>query len=380
MEMQFTFEEKEIIKNVRKFTKKELLPIDREIEDAGKLPEAIDKKFKEMMLLEAAFPMSGEEGHGSFTGLFLAVKEISYATIVPPWMLLENFITCYAIFHYGSEHLKGTYLPDFLSLETVGAFAFTEPETGSDPAQITTVAEQKEGGWVINGTKRFITNSGTCDQMILFAKTGESITAFLVDSSKEGYEVGKREVFIQEKSFDNGEIYLKDYFCPNENVVGEIGQGFDILLKAEAIGKVAQAALFTGIAKRALDLSIEFSTTRLHRGKPIGHKFQMIQGKIADIYTDYRALEALLYQVCSKADSGADIIGDAAVIKIFVSKAIQRVTALSMEIHGAYGLSREYDIERLYRCAISAQAVMGSLDIQRIIASRVVMNTPVDRR
>lgn len=380
MDILFSFEEEQIQKNVSKFTRTELLPNDREIDDKGRMPEKIEKKFKEMMLLEAAFPPSGEDSGGSLTGLIVAIKEISYATMIPCWMLFENYLLSYVLFHFGSLRLKEKYFYDLSSLKTTGALAFTEAETGSDPVQITTVAVKSGDGWIINGSKRFITNSGTCDYMVLFAKTDDTITAFLIDSSKKGYEIGRRETFIQENSIDNGEVYLKDYFCPDDHVIGEMGQGFDILLKTEAVGKIAFSSLFLGVAKRALDLSIEFSTTRLHRGKPIGRKFQMIQGKIADIYTTYRAMDALLFQVCAKVDKGMDIQCDAAVLKIFIAENIQKITILAMEIHGAYGLSKEYDIERLYRAAISAQAIMGSMDIQRIIASRIVMSTPQNKR
>jgi len=380
MKLLFSFEELEIQKTVRKFTKNELLPNNRQIDDKGKMPEKTEKKFKEMMLLEAAIPQSGDNSQGSLTGLIIALKELSYASMIPSWMLFENFLLSYSLNNFGSLKLKKKYLHDLVSLKKIGALAFTEAETGSDPTQITTVAKKNNDGWIINGSKRFITNSGTCDYMILFAKTGKNITAFLIDTNKKGYEAGNREAFIHEKSIDNGELYLKDYLCPDDHVIGDVGQGFDILLKTEAVGKIAFSSFFVGIAKRALDLSIKFSTTRLHRGEAIGHKFQMIQGKIANIYTKYRAMEALLYQVCSKADSKKDIMCDSAILKIFIAKNIQKIVSLAMEIHGAYGLSREYEIERLYRIAISAQAVMGSMDIQQIIASRSVINTPVDKR
>lgn len=380
MKISFSFEEQEIQKTVRQFTRNELLPMGRQIDETGRMPEKTEKKFKELMLLESAIPRDPDQCQGSLTGLVIALKEICYASMTPSWMLFENFLLSTSLVLFGSSLLKERYLNDLVSLETIGALAFTEAETGSDPVQITTKAQRHEHGWIINGSKRFITNSGTCDYLILFARTDDSITAFLIDTHQKGYGTGKRETFIHEQSIDNGELYLTDYFCPDDHVIGDVGQGFDILLKTEAIGKIAFSSFFVGIAKRALDLSIEFSLARRHRGKPIGHKFQMIQGKIATMYADYRAMEALLYQVCAKADSNMDIMGDAAVLKIFVARSVQKIVSLAMEIHGAYGLSREYDIERLYRSAISAQAVMGGMDIQQVIASRFVMNTPGHKR
>lgn len=380
MRIAFSFEEDEIRKTVRAFTKKELLPLARQIDETGRMPESTEKRFMEMMLLTAAIPCASDESPGSFTGLIIALTELSYASMVPAWMLFENFLLAFPLYRFGADHLKREYLDDLVSLRKVGALAFTEAETGSDPAQIMTVAKKHENGWIINGAKRFITYSGICDYMILFAGTESGMGAFLIDAHRKGYTIGKREQFIHETAIDNGEIYLTDYFCPGDHLIGDVGQGFDILLETEAIGKVAFSAFFVGLAKRAIDLSIDFSSTRLHRGKPIGQKFQMLQGKISTMYAYYRAMEALLYQVSSKADSGADIIGDSAVLKLVVARNVRKITALAMEIHGAYGLSTEYEIERLYRAAISAQAVMGSMDIQQVIVSRHVMSMPAHRR
>ena len=373
MKIEFSFEELEVQKAVRKFCMKDLLPLSRTVDENGILPQGIKEKFLSMGLLKSPFPENYGGAGGSFTGLILAMKELSYATWLPAWMLFENFMLAYPLFEYGSEELKATYLPDLISLRTTGALAFTEAETGSDPTQLKTVAKKTDAGWVINGSKRFITNSGICDYLILFARTGDEVTAFLVDSKNRGYRPGKRESFVHSKAFDNGELYLENYLALDKHVIGGVGQGFEILLKTEAIGKIAFSSLFVGLAERALDLSLDYARTRTHRGKPIGYKFQMTQMKLAMMRTRIQAMKAYLFQTCARVDRGEDVFVDAAALKLLIAEDVKDIAADAMEIHGAYGLSEEYEVASLYRAAISAQVVMGSLDVQRVIVAREML-------
>lgn len=373
MEIKFTFEEKEIQKVVRRFAREDILPIRKEVDRQGDLPEGIKERFIEMGFLRSPFPEAYGGVDGTFTGLVIALKELSYGSMIPAWMLFENFMLAYPLLRYGSEFLKDTYLPGLISLETIGALAFTEADTGSDPTQLKTVAERVKGGWLINGSKRFITNSGICNHMILFARTGNDVTAFVVQSDKEGYKPGKRETFIHSAAFDNGDLYLEDYFAPDDHVIGEVGQGFEILLQTEAVGKIAFSAFFIGLAERALDLAVQYANTRTHRGKPIGGKFQMTQWKIARMMVRIEAMNAYLFHVCARVDRGKEIFTEAALLKLMVAEEVKAVILDAMEIHGAYGLSQEYEVADLYRTAIGAQVIMGSLDIQRVIIARGIL-------
>lgn len=370
MEIKFSFEEREIQKSVRKFVKNDLLPICREVDETGFLPDRVRDRLLSMGLLRVSFPEAWGGVGGTFTGLVIALKGLSYATLVPAWMLFENFMLAYPLLTYGSDALKSAYLGPLLSLERIGAFAFTEADTGSDPIQLKTTAQKVSGGWLINGSKRFITHSSICDHLILFAKTGDSVSAFLVESDKEGYRAGKRESFIHARGFDNGDLYLEDYMAPDTHLIGRVGQGFDILLRTETLGKIAFCALFAGIAERALDLAVTYASTRCHRGKPIGARFQMTQVKLARMLTKTEAMKAYLFHVYALVDQGKDVFMEAAALKLFVAGEIKEITSDAMEIHGAYGLSMEYDIAGLYQKAISAQVVMGSLDIQRVIVAK----------
>ncbi len=370
MEIKFSFEEREIQRSVRKFAKNDLLPICRQVDETGGLPDAVREKLLSMEILRASFPEAWGGAGGTFTGLILALKEISYATLVPAWLLFENFMLAYPLLNYGSDELKSAYLGPLLSLKRIGAFAFTETDTGSDPLQLKTAAQRVDGGWLINGSKRFITYSGICDYLALFAKTGEGVSAFLVESKRKGYRAGKRESFIHARGFDNGDLYLEDYLAPNNHLIGRADQGFEILLKTEAVGKIAFCALFVGMAQRAFDLAVTYAVHRSHRGKPIGARFQMTQMKIANMLTKIEAMKAYLFHVCALVDEGKDVFMEAAGLKVFVATEIKAITSDAMEVHGAYGLSSDYDIAGLYQAAISAQVVMGSLDIQRVIVAK----------
>jgi len=370
MEIKFSFEEREIQRSVRKFVKSHLLPICRQVDETGALPDGVREKLFSMEILKASFPEAWGGAGGTFTGLILALKEISYATLVPAWLLFENFMLAYPLLNYGSDELKSAYLEPLLSLKRIGAFAFTETDTGSDPVQLKTAAQRVDGGWLINGSKRFITYSGICDYLALFAKTGEGVSAFLVESKRKGYRAGKRESFIHARGFDNGDLYLEDYLAPNDHLIGRADQGFEILLKTEAVGKIAFCALFVGMAERAFDLAVTYAVHRSHRGKPIGARFQMTQVKISNMLTKIEAMKAYLFHVCGMVDEGKDVFMEAAGLKLFIATEIKVITSDAMEVHGAYGLSSEYDIAGLYQAAVSAQVVMGSLDIQRVIVAK----------
>jgi len=377
MKNDFAYEESEMKKTIRRFARNELLPLHRKIDEEGDLSGRIKEKFLSLGILKSAFPEEYGGGGGLLTNMMTALKELAYASTVPSLMLLENFLLAFPILHYGSGYLKKTCLPDLVSLKSIGALAFTETDTGSDPKQLKTAAEKVGGGWIINGAKRFITYSGTCDAMILFAKTGESVTAFLVEPKNKGYRVGRREKFIHTSSIDNGDIYLEDYFASDDSVIGNIGQGFEILLRTEAVGKIGFSAIYIGVAERAVDLSIQYANTKTHRGKPIGRKFQMIQVKLAEMATMLAAVNSYLYQTCTTMDRGEDIFAGSAVLKLMVGENIKKIASDAMEIHGAYGLTEDFDISDLFRTAISAQTVMGSLDVQRVIIARAVLERGV---
>lgn len=370
MEYKFSIEEQNIQSTIRKFVKNELLPIYRQLRKEGDLPEDVNKNFMELGILALAFPEECGGAGSSFTSFILAIEELGYASLIPPMKILENYITALPLYRFGSDFLKEKYLKDLISMKITGAMAFTEPNTGSDPRQLVTTAEKVDGGWKLNGTKRFITQSEACDIMLVYAKIENgAVAAFLIDSSRPGYKLGRRESLMN-MTMDNGDVYLEDYFVPDDHLLGNLDQGFDVLLQTEAMGKLGFSAIFTGAARRALDLSIDYAGTRMHRDKPIGIKFQFIQEKIARMVANVEAMRTYLYRTTSKVDAGQDTFTDSAVLKIIGGDGVRQVVADAMEIHGAYSLSDEYDIAAVYELAAFAPVVMGTMDIQRTIVAR----------
>ncbi len=373
MEYRLSEEERQIRETARRFARRELLPRRGEINRSGRLPADLRDAFLGLGLLRGPYAEAHGGANGTFTGLTVAVEELAYVSLVPCWMLLENFLLAHSLMRFGSEFLKNAYLPGLVGLESTGALAFTEPDTGSDPSQLATRAERTDGGWVLNGTKRFITYSGLCDHMILFARTAQGVTAFLVEPRNAGYRAGRRERFFHDPALDNGDAFLEDYFAPDAHVIGKVGQGFEILLETEAVGKVLFCAFFSGMAARALDLASDYARNRTHRAVSIGRKFQMTQWKLARMSVRARAMRAFLLEVSAFVDLGRDVKTDAAALKLVTAEDIRSITADAMEIHGAYGLSEEYEISDLFRSAACAASVMGSLDIQRVIVARQIL-------
>ena len=191
MEIKFSSEELEIQKVVRTFVKKDLLPIAHEVDEQGTLPDPVKERFLSMGLLKSFFPEAYGGAGGSFTGFIIALKELSYASLTPSWMLFENFMLAFPLLEYGPDFLRTGYLERLVSMKSAGALAFTEPDTGSDPEQLKTAAKKVDGGWIVNGAKRFITHSGFCDQMILFAKTG--------NVARTARRVGKHRATVQSR-------------------------------------------------------------------------------------------------------------------------------------------------------------------------------------
>jgi alkylation response protein AidB-like acyl-CoA dehydrogenase len=373
MELNFTSEELEIQRTVRDFARKEIIPLTQQIENEGEIPAHIEQKMKEMNILRLPFP---EEWGGlgvSFVGFILALEELAYASAVCSMRSAVSTLAVSGILNFGSEEMKKRYLKDLVSGEKLACWAFTESSTGSDPKQITTKAVPDGDQWVINGSKRFISYSSVCDLAVVFATTGDKLTAFAVERDTPGYSAGKREEFMGYKGLDNGEIILEDVRVPKDAVLGNVGDGFTILLTNEASAKIATSAISVSIARSALDLSVKYALEKTHRGTPIGIKFQMTQWNLANMATKVEAARWLLYRAASMVDRKENLAKEAAMVKLFVGSVAREVTSDAMQVHGAYGYSREFPIERLYREAKFVELGLGVSEIQRVIIANELL-------
>ena len=373
MDYNFTEEELNIRNTIRQFAKKEIALLIDQIEREKKIPEDLIQKIMDMKITGLPFPEKWGGSGASFTSLLLAIEEMSYVYLPCMFYAVVSTMTAYGFLNYASDYLKEKYLKGLLTGSLKGAWAFTEPETGSDPKQLKTKAVKDGNNWILNGTKRFITNSGIADIAVIFALTEKGVTAFVMETQNPGYIVGKREEFLAFGGTDNGDIILEDAKVEGENILGEEGQGFNILLGVEVFAKVVSCAGNVGLAQAALDYAVKYAKEKTHRGVPIGLKFQMTQWNLATMASKVAASRAFLYSVGAKMDKGENVLVESALLKIFTGAAAREVASDAVQVHGAYGLSKEYAVERIYRESKFNEVVLGSSELQRVIAANALI-------
>jgi alkylation response protein AidB-like acyl-CoA dehydrogenase len=309
----------------------------------------------------------------------IALEEISRADAgVGVIMSVNNSLCCEPILLNGSEVLKEKYLKRLATGEILGAYALTEPGAGSDAGAISTTAVKDGDTYVLNGAKAFITNGDSCDVMLVYAKTdlaapgGKGITAFMVDKGTPGFNVGKHEEKMGIRCSDCCAINFEDCRVPAENVLGEEGQGFKIALATLDVGRIGIGAQALGIAQAALDESIKYAKERKQFGKPIA-AFQAIQWKIADMAMRIQASRALLWRAAWMRDQGMRHTLESSVAKLFASETAVFAGLEAVQIHGGYGYTREYPVERLMRDAKICEIYEGTSEIQRLVIARQML-------
>lgn len=238
MDYNFTEEELNIKETIRQFARNEIAPLIRQIEKEKKVPDDLIRKIMDMKISGLPFPEEWGGSGASFVSFLLAIEELSYTYLPCMFYPLICSMAGYGFLGYASHYLKEKYLRGLLTGSLNAAWAFTEPETGSDPKQLKTDAVKDGDDWILNGTKRFISNSGIADIAVIFARTERGVTAFVVETQNPGYVVGKREEFVAFDGIDNGDIILEDARVESKNILGEENKGFDILLGVEVFAKV----------------------------------------------------------------------------------------------------------------------------------------------
>lgn len=375
MQLELNEQQKMIQKMVKEFAEKEVAPIAAELDKKGEYPTKTLEKMAKLGFLGAIVPT--EYGGAG-------LDTISYATIVEEISRkcastgvitsVHNSLVCWPIIHYGTEEQKKKYLPILAKGEKIGAFAATEPNAGSDLGAMQTTAKLKSNKYIINGDKTFITSGSEAGIIIVFAVTDKSagpkgISAFIVESDMKGFKVGS----IFDKMGINAnlvsELIFEDMEIPKENLLGKEGDGFKIALGALDGGRIGIAAQAVGIAQACLDESIEYSKQRQQFGRPIA-KFQAIQWMIADMATSIEAARYLVYNAAYTKDKGEGRFSkEAAMAKLFASETAMDAAIKAVQIHGGYGYTKEYTVERLFRDAKITEIYEGTSEIQRLVIS-----------
>lgn len=378
MDLDLTEEQQLLQKSVRDFAQAEVKPHAKEIDESGRFPRDNFKKAAELGLTGVAVPENyGGAGmdHVSYAMVIEEVSRVCASTGVI--LSVQNSLYCDPILRFGTDEQKQRFLVPFARGEKIGCYALTEPQAGSNAAALTTKAVRKGDTYVINGTKAWITNGGAADAAILYVNTqpekGEKgITALVVEKGTPGFAVGKEEKKLGINATACTELSFTDCEVPVGNRIGNEGEGYKVALSTLDGGRIGIAAQATGIAQGAFEAALSYAQQRQAFGHPISD-FQAIQFMLADMATEIDAARLLTRRAAWKQDSGARFTMEASIAKLFASEMSTRVTHKAIQIHGGYGYSREYPVERNYRDARITEIYEGTSEIQRLVIAAWVL-------
>lgn len=378
MNVELSEEQLLLQKSVREFAETEVRPLAKELDETGHFPCELFKKAAELGLTGVAFPES--EGGAGFdhVAYSIVIEEISRCCASTGVILsVQNSLFCDPIHRYGTDHQKKRFLLPFTRGEKIGCYALTEPQAGSNAAALQTKALKKGDKYIINGTKAWITNGGVADAAIVYVNTdptkGErGITAIVVEKGTPGFKVGKEEKKLGISATACCELIFTDCEVPEANRVGKEGEGYKVALSTLDGGRIGIAAQATGIAQGAFEAALKWAQERMAFGHPIA-QFQAIQFMLADMATEIDAARLLVRKAAWKQDSGSRFSLEAATAKLFASEMATRVTHKAIQIHGGYGYSREYPVERAYRDARITEIYEGTSEIQRLVIASWVL-------
>lgn len=376
--MDLTEEQKMIRDMVREFALNEVEPIAAEIDENERFPEETVKKMAELNLM--GIPWEEKYGGAGCDNLCyaIAVEEISRVCGSTGITLAAHIsLGSFPIYAFGTEEQKKKYLVPLAKGEHIGAFGLTEANAGSDAKGTQTKAVLKGDKYILNGSKIFITNGGVAETLVVTAVTDKSqgvhgISSFIIEKDFPGFSIGKKEEKLGLRGSDTVELVFEDCEVPKENLLGKEGEGFKQFMKTLDGGRVSIGAMALGIAQGALDKSIPYAKERTQFGKPIA-KFQAIQWMIADMATEIEAARHLVYNAARLEDAGRPFAKESAMCKLFASEAAMRATKDAIQIHGGYGYTKDYPVERYYRDAKLCEIGEGTSEIQRIVISRKLL-------
>ena len=378
MDLDLTEEQQLLQKSVRDFAEAEVKPHAKEIDETGRFPRDNFEKAAELGLTGVAVPENYGGAGMDHVNYAIVIEEISRVCASTGVILsVQNSLYCDPILRFGTEEQKQKFLVPFARGEKIGCYALTEPQAGSNAAALTTEAIRKGDSYVINGTKAWITNGGAADAAIVYVNTqpekGEKgITALVVEKGTRGFAVGKEEKKLGIHATACTELSFTDCEVPVGNRIGNEGEGYKVALSTLDGGRIGIAAQATGIAQGAFEAALSYAQQRQAFGHPISD-FQAIQFMLADMATEIDAARLLTRRAAWKQDSGARFTMEASIAKLFASEMSTRVTHKAIQIHGGYGYSREYPVERNYRDARITEIYEGTSEIQRLVVAAWVL-------
>ena len=370
-----TSEQELIQKTAREFAKEHLAPGVIERDDKAEFPTEQIKVMGELGFMGMMVPEEWSGAGFDTLTYVIAMEEIAAVELATSTIMsVNNSLVCQLLVDYGTEDQKEKYLKPLAIGEKLGAYSLSEPESGSDASNMRTFAKKDGDHYVINGTKNWVTNGINGDIVILFCMTEKSvgykgISAFVVEKGALGLSTGKKENKLGIRASDTCELYFENCRIPDENIIGEEGQGFKVAMKALGGGRIGIAAQALGLARAALDASISYAKERKQFGKSIG-EFGAIQNKLADIATEIDAARMLVWRAAKLKDDGKNYYRESSMAKLYASSTAMKAATECVQIHGGYGYMQEYGVERLMRDAKITQIYEGTSEIQQLVIGR----------
>lgn len=358
----------------RSFAVNEVEPLAQEIDEQERFPLETVEKMQKYGFMGIPFPKQyGGQGCDYLT-YTMAVEELSKVCATTGVIVSAHTSLCGSpLLEFGTEEQKQKYLTKVASGEWIGAFGLTEPGAGTDAAGQQTKAVLDGDNYILNGSKIFITNASYADVYIVMAMTDKSqgtrgISAFIVESTFPGFSIGKKELKMGIRGSATCELIFEDCVVPKENLLGKIGQGFKIAMKTLDGGRIGIAAQALGIAQGAIDETVKYVKERKQFGRSIS-QFQNTQFQLAEMQTKVDAARMLVYRAACSKDAGSPYGVDAAMAKLFAAETAMEVTTKAVQLHGGYGYTRDYPVERMMRDAKITEIYEGTSEVQRMVIS-----------
>jgi short/branched chain acyl-CoA dehydrogenase len=367
-------QEHELVRStVREFAQERVAPVAEELDRESRFPYELVAELGELGLMGMTIPEEYGGAGADTVSYAIAVEELTRVdSSVAITLAAHHSLGTLPIFYYGDEAQKHEWLPQLASGEKLAAFGLTEPEAGSDAGATRTRAELRDGKWIVNGSKIFITNAGTdiTSCVTITARTGdEEISNIIVPNGTAGYEISKPMKKLGWRASDTRELSFKDCEVPSGNLLGPRGNGFQQFLEILDGGRISVAAMGVGLAQGAYDLAYAYARDRKQFGQPIA-RFQAVQFKLADMATEIEAGRTMVYKAAWLKDQGRDFALAAAQAKLYTGELSNRAVNWGLQIHGGYGYMDEYAISRLYRDQKILEIGEGTNEVQRMVIAR----------
>jgi len=372
MSYQLNEEQKMIQAMVKDLAREAILPTAAERDKTKEFPKDIIKQMGELGLMGMSVPNEYNGAGVDTISYSLALQEIGYACASTAIIMsVHNSVSCGPIYRFGSDFLKENYLKPLAAGQKLGCFAVTEPGAGSDPAGAKSTAKKDGNSYILNGTKAWITSGKNADVVVATAYTDKAkkhrgISTFVLEKGMPGFIVGPDEDKMGQRASDCTSLIFEDCRVPVENLLGEEGEGFIIAMTALDEGRIGVASISVGLSQACLDAAVTYAQERVQFGSPLS-KFQGIRWMIADMAVQIEASRLLTFNAASMKDRGEKFTREASMAKLFASETANRSAYQAIQIHGGYGYSKEYPVERYYRDARVLTIYEGTSEVQRIV-------------